>query len=446
MARPPLCLGQPLWTSRNFRFLSNSTSLRFYPSSCSAGKRLRTSLFTPQRCGSSAAIPTPTIEEVKKAYAVLGIDSSTGSLEAIKKQYMELVKKHHPDIAENHCQNASSGNMGDINHAYQVLRQFVKDGGKLPEQQRDSSRDASASSYYYTYPEEEQESAWEDPNYAPFYEMVWSNMRERESEEEAAAAAAAFFFYGHEGKSAEEYWASQSMGNRRSAEYARTSTQQKAKKRGMKKPGGPDGSKGKSSASEANTASRDQANKAVWTESDRLAMQNMYEEGKSFEFIANALQRSASDVIDEYNNWKASLRGNWPWEAVRRGGRHSSEGPCPPFHREAMEQGFDHFSPPSGFENVYDLDEGEADDEWWPEEDEEMVEPRASRHSAPFREAYRKSASSSKGGEKGGYRGYSSNTGRFQHSNKNRDGKSHGNRYKERGHRRERGHHKRYQF
>ena len=39
-----------------------------------------------------------------------------------------------------------------------------------------------------------------------------------------------------------------------------------------------------------------------WSDSERNALANMYSEGKSFEFIANALGRERAEVLDEYNN------------------------------------------------------------------------------------------------------------------------------------------------
>ena len=56
----------------------------------------------------------------KNYYAILGIDS-TATPEQIKAAYRELVKKHHPDVAES--TNPSGEIFRDVMEAYGVLSQ-----------------------------------------------------------------------------------------------------------------------------------------------------------------------------------------------------------------------------------------------------------------------------------------------------------------------------------
>lgn len=224
--------------------------------------------FVAVRCFSSAPDRD---EEVRAAYRILGIPPCTHSLAEVRKKYVDLAKIHHPDVtttsSDDHTGGGPTSRMTEINSAYGIVTQFLKSGRRL-DQQADSSRHAG-------FRAEE----WRDPDYAPFYEAMWSQMHDE---------GAAFHNVNFSKANTKKKFYSDS-GRRKTS----TESRQEPKK-----------------------DKRDRGGGSQWSEADRTALQHMYEDGRSFDFIANALQKKTSEVVEEFNEWRNELRGaknhrNW---------------------------------------------------------------------------------------------------------------------------------------
>ncbi len=71
----------------------------------------------------AAPPPPPLPQRVKKALSILNV-SSLLTLEEIKKQYKQLVKRHHPDLHAGDKQ--AEENLKKINEAYQVVKKHLE--------------------------------------------------------------------------------------------------------------------------------------------------------------------------------------------------------------------------------------------------------------------------------------------------------------------------------
>ncbi|KEG12000.1 hypothetical protein DQ04_02081030 [Trypanosoma grayi] len=219
------------------------------------------------------ATQTPTEDEVRSAYAALGVATSS-PFQEVKKRYIELAKQHHPDVSGGSANDASQ-RMVNINNAYATLNMFHKAGGVLPGGSRPSSSSSSNNSSYghaYYTTNDEPYHPWHEDLNPLVYEMMWDEMR-RQAENEAFAQAAA-----HE--------------NKRRHNYQQGT---EAPRGGQKKTYGDNRRHPKSGGKPRKTT--------TWPDADLQAMVNMYQDGKSFDFIANALGKQASDVIAEFNRW-----------------------------------------------------------------------------------------------------------------------------------------------
>eukprot|EP00796_Vickermania_ingenoplastis_P012050 gene12050-8302_t len=213
----------------------------------------------------------PSEEHVRAAFRVLGVPSHTTSLADIKKKYVDLVKLHHPDVSAT-GNGSTSSKMTEINNAYGTVTAFLKAGRRLI--------DPTAS--HATSTTRERYEQWEDPHYVPFYEMMWEEMREQ-----AAAAAAAAELYEDAGFSVPrrpKHHRQRARGKNSNFKFSEDGTEGNTKKQKDKSP-------------------RDN-----WNQNDKDALMHMYEDGKSFEFIANALNKTAPEVVEEFNRWKNELR------------------------------------------------------------------------------------------------------------------------------------------
>lgn len=299
-------------------------------------------------------------EEARRAYGILGLPISTRSLPEVKKQYMSLAKIHHPDVvnAPSHDEtNSSPSNtnttttttssssssssspassstasrstcrMVEINNAYGTLSKFLKAGGTLPEHRGQTSRASPSFSpfgegdfYVYTDPFSPHDGgpvtmgaeAWEDPHYVPFYEMMWEEMRgqaaaepmHRDLQEHYAAAAAASQKYKKKTRLERSREDVGSSFSRRAASAASPREEKKNETSTSSSKEERLGGDGTSTSKAGKTAKGGYTPHSTWSKSDQAALHHMYEEGKSFDFIANALKKSVEEVTDEFNSWK----------------------------------------------------------------------------------------------------------------------------------------------
>lgn len=256
-------------------------------------------------------------EEARKAYHVLGVPSSTRSIPEVKKKYMSLVKVHHPDVSLRSNSVPTSGEKGsasndacrmvEINNAYSTLSKFLKAGGTLPEHRENRAQnypsDAGKCPHSNSFSQHGSYDSicWEDPQYVPFYEMMWEEMREgaavdavfREMQDHLAAAAVA----------------SAKMENQSSSSFNESSSSHSGNQRHY-----------------VNKKREEETfawhPHSTWSKADQSALKHMYDEGKSFDFIGNALKKSVNDVIKEFNSWKqhgkVSEKRRCRWNKTKR--------------------------------------------------------------------------------------------------------------------------------
>ncbi|KAG5486129.1 hypothetical protein LSCM4_06837 [Leishmania orientalis] len=232
----------------------------------------------------------PTEDDVLKAYKVLGVHTSA-TLSDVKKRYGDLAKEHHPDVA-NSSAASSTNRMMDINNAYNTVKQFHRAGRRLFEDTRAAPN--SSSSSYYTKQDSAYQPWYEDMD-PLMYELMWEEMR-RQNEEDCFAR------------------------NMRGEEFHRTNDQ-------WRPPRGHASARPRASASNSDGrqphSGRKSSSSTTWPDEQVKAMVNMYQDGKSFEFIANALgKESAAAVVEEFNRWSSDnqlqrRKGGKPHNAKR---------------------------------------------------------------------------------------------------------------------------------
>ncbi|CBH18399.1 hypothetical protein, conserved [Trypanosoma brucei gambiense DAL972] len=221
------------------------------------------------------ATQAPTEGEVRSAYATLGVATSS-TFEDIRRRYVELAKKHHPDVSGEEGTGASS-RMVNINNAYATLRRLHQLGGCGMHQKNNCAsggvRASSEHSYYA--PHDEPYQPWHEEINPTFYEMMWEEMH-RQAENEAFEQAS---------PSRDSSWRHHHH-HQRTTEASRG---QKKAKHGEKQQHAKGGQTRKKTT--------------TWPDADVQAMVNMYQDGKSFDFIANALGKQTTDVVAEFNRW-----------------------------------------------------------------------------------------------------------------------------------------------
>ncbi|KAG5510605.1 hypothetical protein JKF63_06903 [Porcisia hertigi] len=261
--------------------------------------RARSSLFGASLSLASRHCATvPTEDDVRKAYKILGVDTSA-TLADVKKRYGDLAKEHHPDVS-NSSSASSTNRMTDINNAYNTVKRFHQAGRRIFEATHASNtREApSSSSSYYTKQDSEYQPWYEDMD-PLMYELMWEEMRRQNEEDVFARSASAEGFF------------------RPNDQWRPPRNNSSARPRRAPGQGDSGQSQGKKNSSST-----------TWPEEQVKAMVNMYQDGRSFEFIANALGKpSAASVVEEFNRWSSD---NQPQR--RRGGksfntkRHRSHG------------------------------------------------------------------------------------------------------------------------
>ncbi|KAG8345625.1 hypothetical protein TRVL_03558 [Trypanosoma vivax] len=135
----------------------------------------------------------PTEEEVRNAYAALGVSASS-AFEDVKRRYVELAKQHHPDV--NGAQGAdASARMVNINNAYATLRRLHKCGDTSQRSSRPSCgysdnnyHNGTGSAYAYYTEHDEAYRPWHEDLNPLIYEMMWEEMQ-RQADNRAFAKA-----------------------------------------------------------------------------------------------------------------------------------------------------------------------------------------------------------------------------------------------------------------
>nr|CAJ2468189.1 unnamed protein product [Leishmania braziliensis] len=249
-------------------------------------------------CRHCATVPTE--DDVRKAYKILGVHTSA-TLTDVKKRYGDLAKEHHPDVS-NTSADSSTSRMTDINNAYNTVKQFHQAGRQLFEATRASSARGtpnSSSSSYYTTRDTAYQPWYEDMD-PLLYELMWEEMR-RQNEEDC---------FSRNMHTERAY--------RPNGQWQPPHCSPSARPRQSSGNGDGRQSHGGKRCSSSTT----------WPEEQVKAMVNMYQDGKSFEFIANALgKESAAAVVEEFNRWSSDnqpqrRKGGKPYNAKR----HRSHG------------------------------------------------------------------------------------------------------------------------
>lgn len=253
-------------------------------SRCLAIRRIRVpsqmwtaSLYGAVRLQSS----TPSNDEICKAFKCFDLPRSAPFAD-IRKKYITLAKEHHPDVKGG--ANSKNQTMASINESYDVLSRAHK-AGSLGQGTSSSSQGAqSSSSYGYgtgrpnvdpnEYHQEfyEYQPLWDDLP-PEFHEAMWQQMR-----------------HGDMGGMPQDHGF---QAQRRHHKHQRQHQRQQS-------------SQNQSNGSTNNKSQRKEEppkKSVTWPEADLQALCNMYQDGKSFEFIANALGRKQPDVVAEFNRW-----------------------------------------------------------------------------------------------------------------------------------------------
>lgn len=270
--------------SREFRtFLSCWNRVHHVPSCSSPLYPL-----TARRHACCDAAEAPSQEEVSRAFASLGM-SPNASQQAVRAEYLRLAKANHPDVLLQ-AQKTDAGKgpkvtMSDINGAYETLQRFFKVGAKTCEYvPSDVPRGAPQPETVYWESTEPHE--WHTENEGGYgFGVPWASMNFRpfSGDDPIFESIASQFFTEDEilrPRSARR-GGNRGKNQRKAATEGQTPRQTQKQQR----------------ARQADCVDNDD----VWNEQELQAILNMQEDGKSFEFIANALNRSVDSVIAAFN-------------------------------------------------------------------------------------------------------------------------------------------------
>ncbi|KPI89710.1 hypothetical protein ABL78_1203 [Leptomonas seymouri] len=254
---------------------------------------------------------TPTEDDVLAAYRTLGVHA-TATLADVKKRYGVLAKEHHPDVSSSTA-TSSTSRMTDINAAYNTVKQFFQAGGRLSSRPSFSSSTSSSegktSSPYYSAHDTAYQPWYEDMD-PLMYELMWEEMRRQNEEEAFSNTVHAENFYRMSGQ-----W----RPPRSSFSNGRSSKQ--------RPPSPGHGGSDRTNAQNASGSNRAASKTTTWSEEQLKAMVHMYQDGKSFEFIANALGKASADaVMEEFNRWSADTHSSRRRSDSNRNSRQGSNG------------------------------------------------------------------------------------------------------------------------
>jgi curved DNA-binding protein CbpA len=224
-------------------------------------------------CHRRYAADAPPHDEVSKAFQTIGATQGTPFAE-LKKRYLQLAKEHHPDVQRSAgSEKTSTVHMSSINEAFDVLTRANK-AGTLPKGNHSGRQASQQQPHGFSgfqnggFPESGYQPIWEDMP-PEFYESMWHEMQE-------------------DFQQSRKKWDAQKSYGMDEGEFSnhgnRGNDHRRHPKYEKKKP-------------------EPQASTTTWKSSDLDALQNMYQDGRSFEFIANALGKKKDEVVDEFNRW-----------------------------------------------------------------------------------------------------------------------------------------------
>ncbi|EPY23694.1 hypothetical protein STCU_07546 [Strigomonas culicis] len=192
--------------------------------------------------------------------------------------------------------------MVEINNAYNTISRFHKAGRELPKSGQGGAAH-KGHQYYYSA---------QDPKYEPwhedidplFYEMMWEEMK-RQNEEDAFARSGNPDDFYTDFSFREK---NQSSADKRKQRSYSSDSSNNGYQNKKNKNGGPNKAKQKTT---------------TWPDADLKALMNMYQDGKSFEFIAHALGKTTAQVVDEFNCWSADSRKGPSSKGNRQSAKYS---------------------------------------------------------------------------------------------------------------------------
>ncbi|CAD2220480.1 hypothetical protein ADEAN_000800200 [Angomonas deanei] len=204
--------------------------------------------------------------------------------------------RHHPDVAQSQEKtttgsggDSSHSSMVDINTAYKTVNQFHKTGGRLSGQQSQQKTQWHQRRQDYSQTNHAQrpyEPLYEDVD-PLFYEMLWEEMRRQNEKEEFNHSTFGGDFYKH-GESPnpmhEEFYGYDPFNN----EFFRPGGKPPPRK---KNPNQNNNQQTRSQNKNQNNNNNTKQKTTTWPATDLQALVNMYQDGKSFEFIANAFNK-----------------------------------------------------------------------------------------------------------------------------------------------------------
>ncbi|CCW66733.1 unnamed protein product [Phytomonas sp. Hart1] len=242
----------------------------------------------------------------------------------------------------------ANNRMVDINNAYNTVSRFHKAGhGLSPSDESFEFSEGSTcgSSFFSNSNHNNVHSDSYGSTYQPWYEeldpllyeMMWEEMRcpNDEGIKMRAPMARDDFYHSH-------FNTERQKGSSGGGASQRSRHQYHNRHRVKKHPNSEESSKSTS----------------MWPEADLKAMVNMYQDGKSFEFIANALGKQVPQVIDEFNHWSDGHKKNHKTINFNRQ-PYSSQWKGPFYHAEFPD------GPPYDFHDVVDVEDSAEDDDMY---------------------------------------------------------------------------------
>lgn len=237
---------------------------------------LRLPLHSQRRCNADA----PSHDDVTKAFKTLGSTQGT-AYQDLRKRYLHLAKEHHPDVQAQSGATNKHAQMSSINEAFDVLTRANK-AGTLPKAAGSAGASTSNRSAagarshnphgfagFQGFPESSYQPIWDMP--PEFYESMWHEMQD-------------------DFQQSRKQWDSRKAYMMDDDDFNAAHHNHNNRPRGEHRKGP---QKEQQQASSTTT----------WKQSDLDALQNMYQDGRSFEFIANALGKTKDEVVEEFNRW-----------------------------------------------------------------------------------------------------------------------------------------------
>eukprot|EP00758_Cryptobia_borreli_P006401 Tbor_TRINITY_DN5140_c3_g4::TRINITY_DN5140_c3_g4_i1::g.25959::m.25959 len=287
---------------------------------------------------SSTTGDCPTDEEVNNAHRVLGTKGM--DFAEARRRYLELAKQHHPDVkSQDGSMGISADRMSEINQAYSTLQRKDKHGGLRPARSNSNSNGGGYDEfggsgmhqppYGYNSPHMGMYQAFADDPYwentSDFHEAMQAAMNGRMNSKVNSAMWYDFddFF---EGGIKQPRWRDVKKNNKKHHHNNNNNNSKPNDNKTTAESSASSGDTKSTSSSTSNSKTEDKnKEKSKLTDDERSALKHMYEEGKSFEFISNALGKPPGVIVTEYNLMSKS-NSNSNRSNGMRGGRSNGRG------------------------------------------------------------------------------------------------------------------------